>query len=122
MTSLIDGLNGILWNYVLIYGLLGAGAFFTLRLGAIQFLHIGEMIRVITSGRTTVERGISPFRALTVSHASRVGTLIAVLLLSKTVIKLTKDYFDQRRAGQKPKFAAKDFPEFGDGIDHSVWK
>lgn len=74
MTSLIDGLNGILWNYVLIYGLLGAGAFFTLRLGAIQFLHFGEMIRVITSARTTDERGISPFQALTVSLASRVGT------------------------------------------------
>ena len=74
MNALIDGLNGILWNYVLIYGLLGAGLFFTLRLGAPQFRHFGEMLRVITSAPSTDKRGITPFQALTVSLASRVGT------------------------------------------------
>lgn len=74
METLIDSLNGILWNYVLIYGLLGAGFFFTVRLGAPQFLHFGEMLRVITSAPSTDKRGITPFQALTVSLASRVGT------------------------------------------------
>jgi AGCS family alanine or glycine:cation symporter len=74
METLINGLNGILWNYVLIYGLLGAGIFFTIRLGAPQFLHFGEMLRVITSAPSTDKRGITPFQALTVSLASRVGT------------------------------------------------
>ncbi|WP_170479957.1 alanine/glycine:cation symporter family protein [Ruegeria arenilitoris] len=74
MEFIVDGLNGILWNYVLIYGLLGAGIFFTIRLGALQFLHFGEMLRVITSAPRTDRRGITPFQALTVSLASRVGT------------------------------------------------
>lgn len=74
MDSLINGLNGILWNYVLIYGLIGAGLYFTIRLGALQIRHFGEIIRVITSARTTDQHGISPFQALTVSLASRVGT------------------------------------------------
>ncbi|WP_170330083.1 alanine/glycine:cation symporter family protein [Ruegeria arenilitoris] len=74
MDFFVDGLNGILWNYVLVYGLLGAGLYFTIRLGAPQFLHFGEMLRVITSASSTDKRGITPFQALTVSLASRVGT------------------------------------------------
>ncbi len=74
MGVIVDLINGVLWNYVLIYGLLGAGLFFTVRLGALQFLHFGEMIRVLTSARSTDKRGITPFQALTVSLASRVGT------------------------------------------------
>lgn len=74
MDSLIDGLNGILWNYILIYGLIGAGLFFTVRLGALQILHFGEIVRVVVSARATDKHGISPFQALTVSLASRVGT------------------------------------------------
>ena len=74
MASIIDGINGILWNYLLIYGLLGAGIYFTIRLHGLQFRHFGEMLRVITSARQTDAKGISPFQALTVSLASRVGT------------------------------------------------
>lgn len=74
MENLINGLNGLLWNYVLIYGLLGAGIYFTVRLGGLQFRHFGEMFRVITSAPSTDKRGITPFQALTVSLASRVGT------------------------------------------------
>lgn len=74
MESLIDGLNHILWSYLLIYGLLGAGIFFTIRLGAPQFLHFREMLRVVRSAPDTDKRGITPFQALTVSLASRVGT------------------------------------------------
>lgn len=74
MEFFVDGLNGVLWNYVLIYGLLAAGIFFTVRLGAPQFLHFGEMLRVITSAPSADKRGITPFQALTVSLASRVGT------------------------------------------------
>ncbi|WP_209509555.1 MULTISPECIES: sodium:alanine symporter family protein [unclassified Ruegeria] len=74
MGFFVDGLNGILWNYVLVYGLLGAGLYFTIRLGAPQFRHFGEMLRVITAAPSTDKRGITPFQALTVSLASRVGT------------------------------------------------
>ena len=74
MTAIVDFLNTILWGYVLLYGLLAVGLFFTVRLGALQFLRFGEFWRVIASSRTTDDNGISPLQALTVSLASRVGT------------------------------------------------
>lgn len=74
MVAVIDFLNTVFWGYVLIYGLLGVGLFFTLRLGFIQFRHFGEMFRVIRGSREADAAGITPFQALTVSLASRVGT------------------------------------------------
>ncbi|MDX1609159.1 MAG: sodium:alanine symporter family protein [Halofilum sp. (in: g-proteobacteria)] len=74
MTAIIDFLNTIFWGYVLIYGLLAVGVFFTLRLGFLQFRHFGEFFRVIRSAPETDKAGITPFQALTVSLASRVGT------------------------------------------------
>jgi alanine or glycine:cation symporter, AGCS family len=74
MVAVIDFLNTVFWGYVLIYGLLGVGLFFTLRLGFLQFRHFGEMFRVIRGSRETDAAGITPFQALTVSLASRVGT------------------------------------------------
>ncbi|SEN27018.1 alanine or glycine:cation symporter, AGCS family [Loktanella fryxellensis] len=74
MNAIVDFLNTVLWNYVLVYGLLGTGLFFTLRLGFIQFRHFPEYFRVITGSRATSANGITPMQALTVSLASRVGT------------------------------------------------
>lgn len=74
MTAIIDFLNNIFWGYVLIYGLLAVGVFFTFRLGFLQFLHFGEMVRAIRGSRESDESGISPFQALCTSLASRVGT------------------------------------------------
>jgi AGCS family alanine or glycine:cation symporter len=36
-------------------------------------------------------------------------------------VKLTKDYFDQRRQGIEPRFHARDYPELGDQIDPTIW-
>jgi len=72
--SLIGGINSLLWGYVLVYGLLGVGVFFTIRLSGIQFRHFGEMFRVVGQARSTDAAGISPFQALMISLASRVGT------------------------------------------------
>ena len=47
--------------------------------------------------------------------------LVAILILSKTVAKLTRDYFAQRRAGKEPLFKVSDYPELGDGVDQSIW-
>ena len=47
--------------------------------------------------------------------------LIAILLLSGTVAKLTKDYFAQRKAGQSPVFHAADYPELAGKIDNTIW-
>jgi len=74
MVVVINFLNDIFWGYVLIYGLLAVGVFFTVKLGFIQFSHFGELFRVIRGSRRTDAAGITPFQALTVSLASRVGT------------------------------------------------
>lgn len=74
MTTIIDLLNTLFWDYILIYGLLAVGVFFTLRLGLIQFRHIGEMCRSIIGARQSDRYGISPFQALCTSLASRIGT------------------------------------------------
>ena len=74
LDPVINFLNDIFWGYVLIYGLLAVGLFFTIRLGFIQFVNFGEMFRAVSGSRKGDSAGISPFQALTISLASRVGT------------------------------------------------
>ena len=74
MDAVIGFLNTIFWGYVLIYGLLAVGLYFTIRLRLLQIIHFSELFRVIRGARGTDRAGISPFQALTVSLASRVGT------------------------------------------------
>ena len=74
MSTIINFLNTIFWGYVLIYGLLAVGIYFTVRLKFIQFVHFREMFRCVIGSREVDKDGISPFQALTVSLASRVGT------------------------------------------------
>lgn len=74
MSAIVDFLNTVLWGYVLVWGLLGAGIYLTIRLGGLQFRHFGEFFRVVASSRETGTDGITPLQALTISLASRVGT------------------------------------------------
>lgn len=74
MTPVIDALNTFFWGYVLIYGLLAVGIFFTLRLGFLQFRHFPEFFRSVLRAPATDKSGITPFQALCTSLASRVGT------------------------------------------------
>ncbi len=74
MDAIIDFLNTVFWGYVLIYGLLAVGVYFTLRLGLLQIVHFSEMFRTIRRSRSADKAGITPLQALTVSLASRVGT------------------------------------------------
>ena len=74
MDAVIGFLNTIFWGYVLIYGLLAVGLYFTIRLRLLQVIHFSELFRVIRGARGTDRAGISPFQALAVSLASRVGT------------------------------------------------
>ncbi len=73
-TSLIDPISTILWNYVLIYVLIGAGIWFTLRTRFVQVRLFPEMVRTILGAREGAEGGISSFQAFAVGLASRVGT------------------------------------------------
>lgn len=74
MDTTIAFINNLLWGSVLIYLLLGAGAFFTIRLGFIQFRHFGHMFSVLKHSRRADAAGISSFQALCTSLAARVGT------------------------------------------------
>ena len=47
--------------------------------------------------------------------------LIAIVLLSGTVLKLTRDYTHQRESGQEPVFHAQDYPELAGTIDETIW-
>ena len=74
MTTVINFLNTIFWGYVLIYGLVAVGIYFTIRLRFQQILNFGEMVRSITAAPKTDAQGITPLQALCTSLASRVGT------------------------------------------------
>ncbi|MGL4625450.1 MAG: alanine/glycine:cation symporter family protein, partial [Plesiomonas shigelloides] len=74
MNALISFVNDLLWGSVLIYFLLGAGLFFTLRLGFLQIRHFGHMFSILRRSRRSDDSGISSFQALCTSLAARVGT------------------------------------------------
>ena len=74
MSAIIGFLNTIFWGYVLIYGLIAVGIFFTIRLGFIQFRHFPELFRSVLAVPENDKSGITPFQALCTSLASRVGT------------------------------------------------
>ena len=70
--SIVNTINGILWGYVLIYVLLSAGVFFTLRFGFIQ----SWIFRCNVFKRESAHAGdgITGFQAFATGIASRVGT------------------------------------------------
>ncbi|MCB8887570.1 alanine/glycine:cation symporter family protein [Vreelandella malpeensis] len=73
LTAVVDRGNGLLWGSVLIYLLIGAGLYFTVRTGAIQLRYFGHMFKLLKGSRST-NGGISSFQALSTSLAARVGT------------------------------------------------
>ncbi|MCZ2722739.1 alanine/glycine:cation symporter family protein [Marinomonas sp. 15G1-11] len=74
MDFTINFLNNIFWGYILIYGLLSVGIYFTVRLGFLQIRHFPEFIRTVIKSPGKDKGGISPFQALCTSLASRIGT------------------------------------------------
>lgn len=74
INSVIDALNGVIWGWLLIWLLVGAGLYFTFRLGLIQFRHFGHAFGVLKGSRQSDASGISSFQALCTSLAARVGT------------------------------------------------
>ncbi|MCK5779938.1 MAG: alanine:cation symporter family protein [Psychrilyobacter sp.] len=78
MENFINGLNGIVWSPFLVYLCLGAGLFFTLKIGGAQFTMIKEMIRLLLGkdvkpGERSKE-AITGFEAMCMSVSGRVGT------------------------------------------------
>ena len=72
--NLIDPVSRLLWNYILIYLLVGAGLYFTLSTRFVQFRMFPQMLRTLVGSRGDSEGGISSFQAFAVGLASRVGT------------------------------------------------
>lgn len=76
---LVDKINGLLWGSILIFGLLGTGIFYTVRLGFPQFTRLGEGFKIAFGGifkkkEKTEEGGMSSFQALATAIAAQVGT------------------------------------------------
>ncbi len=74
MTDIANAISGLIWGHVLIYLLIAAGLFFTVRLGFIQFRDFGYSFKVMFASREGANGGISSFQAFCTSLAARVGT------------------------------------------------
>lgn len=72
--SAVQSINAILWDTLLIYLLVAAGLWFTVRLGLPQFRLFGHMFAVMRGATRSSAIGISPLQALATSLAARVGT------------------------------------------------
>lgn len=75
--ELIHDLNDLMWSYILIVVLIGAGLFFSIRSKFVQFTHFAEMFRILGDKalvNAEGKKGLSSFQAFTISAASRVGT------------------------------------------------
>lgn len=72
--ALLAGLNQLIWSWLLVYLLLGAGVWFTIRTGFVQFRRFGTLWTLMFASREGAKGGISSFQAFAVGLASRVGT------------------------------------------------
>ena len=70
--SLVVPISNCLYSYVLIYLLIGAGIYFTVRTRFVQVRYFGRMLRQLRRSGSQ-EGGISSFQAFCVGLAARVG-------------------------------------------------
>ncbi|WP_051326692.1 alanine/glycine:cation symporter family protein [Aliagarivorans taiwanensis] len=70
----INTLNGLLWSHLIIYALVGAGIFFTFRLGFVQFRMFKHGVSVLKGGQSQDASGLSSKQVFWTSMAARVGT------------------------------------------------
>ena len=50
LNDAVSTVNTYLWNYLIIFILIGAGLFFTMTTGAVQIRMFKEMVRLVASG------------------------------------------------------------------------
>ncbi|XBH22029.1 alanine/glycine:cation symporter family protein [Jonesiaceae bacterium BS-20] len=72
-TAILTHISDFMFTYVLIFLLVGAGLFFTLRTNFVQVRHFKGMLKAIVSKEDSIG-GISSFQAFATGMASRVGT------------------------------------------------
>ncbi|MBQ4145340.1 MAG: alanine:cation symporter family protein, partial [Clostridia bacterium] len=73
LNKIIGIINESLYSYILIILLIAGGVYFSAVTGFVQFRRIGQQFKSILE-KPTNKKGVSPFQALIVSTASRVGT------------------------------------------------
>ena len=75
LVAITDAIDTYMYTYFLVFLLLGAGLYFTIRTRGVQFTHIKDMFKAITEKKHVEGRkSVSSFQAMMVSTASRVGT------------------------------------------------
>ena len=81
LNSWVNAVNHILWDYLLIYGLIGIGLFFTLYLGVPQITRFGEGMKQVFGGLFQKrgqggkdQKSLSSFQALAVAISAQIGT------------------------------------------------
>lgn len=73
LENIISGISNVMYTYILIILLVGAGVYFTIRTRFAPFRLMKEQFRAVTE-KPKDGKGVSSFQALMVSTASRVGT------------------------------------------------
>lgn len=74
VNALLGAASNLLFGTVLIWLLLGVGAFLTVRTRAVQLRHLPAIVRSVAGSRSGAHGGISSFQAFAVGLACRVGT------------------------------------------------
>ena len=81
LSALVGAVNLVLWDYLLIYALLGIGLFFTIYLGAPQVTKLGTGFKSVFGGLFAKKdpadkdhKSLSQFQALAVAVSAQIGT------------------------------------------------
>ena len=81
LSALVGAVNLVLWDYLLIYALLGIGLFFTIYLGAPQITKLGAGFKSVFGGLFAKKdpagkdhKSLSQFQALAVAVSAQIGT------------------------------------------------
>lgn len=79
ITTIIEAVQGFLWDYLLIFLLCGTGLFFTIALRGVQIRRFGAGLRAMFSGfslrgEKAGKHGMSSFQAVATAIAGQVGT------------------------------------------------
>lgn len=77
--KMVQFIRDVLWDYILLFMLLGAGLFFTIRLKGVQFRKFGEGFKstfknMNLNGEKADKKGMSSFQSLTTALAGQIGT------------------------------------------------
>ncbi len=74
LETIVDRMNDYLSGYILVFLLVAAGLYFSIRTKFVQVRLFGEGVRAVFSKQSGSEKGMSSFQALTTAIAAQVGT------------------------------------------------